>query len=280
MDDCDSTSNVDEVDVENSKVVDIRNTLTEVIQQVENMTCVKPADCNDDSRDPCCKSDHGNISKSSNESFTEKSKHRSGNRKNHVRHRKHKWKPYHKLTGDERRRLEERISRRAYRNRERMSASGLTLAPYNTTQFLMEDHNVGEPDYDSIHHESKNREDYNIMFNSSDDYYSSPDDEEEFIQQQFSATYDSFHDDYINDMSKSDLVRELIRLEDEIDRIEHSLKNTCHEKKSELNVEAEMEKIQVFQVEIEKLTHENHILEKANEMIRKELSRANEKLLS
>lgn len=277
MDDYDSTSNVDEKNsVENSKNAAIRDTLTEVIQQVENMTCVKSVDCNDDSRDPCCKSDHANISKSSNDSVTEKSKHRSGNRRNHVRHRKHKWKPYHKLTGDERRRLEERISRRAYRNRERMSASGLTLAPYNTTQFLMEDHNVGEPDYDSIHHESKNREDYN----SSDDYYSSPDDEEEFIQQQFSETYDSFHDDYINDMSKSDLVRELIRLEDEIDSIEHSLKNTCREKKSELDVEAEMEKIQVFQVEIEKLTHENHILEKANEIIRNQLSRFKEKSLS
>lgn len=248
----------------------IHEVIEEVIEQVENMKCTKSEDINNTDVENCetsrCESGQANSSKLTSDSSAEKSKHRSGSRKHRVRHKKHKWKPYHKLTGAERRRLEERISRRAYRAREKMSAAGLALAPYNTTQFLMDDHNIGEPDYESIHHESKAKDDYN----SSEDYYSSPDDEEEFIQQQFSETYDSFHDDYINDMSKSDLVRELIRLEDEIEAMEHTFRETCEEKQ-EIDVEAEMEKIQVFQVEIEKLAHENDLLEKANKTLQNQL---------
>lgn len=248
----------------------IREVIEKVIEKVENMTCSKPIDIDPNyPRASRYKSGHPHHLKWG----AERSKHRSGNRKNRVRHRKHKWKPYHKLTGDERRRLEERISRRAYRAREKMSASGLTLAPYNTTQFLMDDHNFGEPDYDSIHHESKSKDDYN----SSEDYYSSPDDEEEFIQQQFSETYDSVHDDYINGMSKFELVHELIRLEDEVENLEQSLRESWEEKKSELDVDAEIEKIQVFQIEIEKLTHENHILEKTNDKLQTKLSQINAK---
>jgi len=53
--------------------------------------------------------------------------------------RKRKWKPYNELTWDEKRVKDDRESRKAFAKRERLSAEGHPIAPYNTTQFLMDD---------------------------------------------------------------------------------------------------------------------------------------------
>ncbi|XP_078722198.1 uncharacterized protein LOC144938238 [Lampetra fluviatilis] len=60
--------------------------------------------------------------------------------------RARRWKPFTKLSWDEKRQLEERDARRAARIRAEMEAKGFPVAPYNTTQFLMEEHDLGEPD--------------------------------------------------------------------------------------------------------------------------------------
>lgn len=255
---------------------EISSVIDQVIEQVERQKLDVPSSSNPFAMIENTKNlsfSSLNTSKSV-DSPTERSKrHRSGGKKIRVRHKKRKWKPYCKLNWEERKRLEERDSRRAYRSREKMSASGLTLAPYNTTQFLMEDHNLEEPDYLSIHH---NKEDCH-SYDSEEDFYSSPDDEEEFLHQQFSETYDSFHDAYINNMSKFELVRELMRLEDEIEVVEKTLRE-CREQRKMLaeypclDVDAEMEKIQVFQDEIVKLTQENSVLEKNNELLQNRVS--------
>lgn len=59
---------------------------------------------------------------------------------NQRRQRERKWKPYHLLTTDERRQRDQLETKRAEEKRNRRTTLGFPQAPYNTTQFLMNDH--------------------------------------------------------------------------------------------------------------------------------------------
>lgn len=196
--------------------------------------------------------------------------------------KKRKWRPYCKLNWKERMELEERNSRRAHRIREQMMTNGHSLAPYNTTQFLMEDHNLKEPDYEHIPNGHKHRESSNSL-DSSDDFYSSPEDEEEFLHQQFVETYENVHIELLHNMSKTDLVQELVNMEDKVEMLEKSLEEAKLHNQIKLKVEdetkpgvldpeAELEKIRVFKSEIDKLVEENRVLTMENEKLRKRVS--------
>ncbi|KAG8199190.1 hypothetical protein JTE90_016018 [Oedothorax gibbosus] len=195
--------------------------------------------------------------------------------------RKRKWKPYCKLTWVEKRRKEERDARRAVRIREEMTAIGLPLAPYNTTQFLIEDHNVQEPDYKAIVNGFRYRESH--AAGSSEEFYSSPEDEEEFLQKEFVQTYEDLHNERLENMTQSDLVSEFVSLEDKVEELEKVLQEArLHKKKpsgwtqvrpSGFDVAAELEKIRVFRAEIEKLNLENDFLERENETLRLRLAK-------
>lgn len=205
--------------------------------------------------------------------------HVSARKKRNKNRKKRKWRPYWKLTWRERKELEERDSRRANRIREEMLTNGITLAPYNTTQFLMEDHNLQEPDYEHIPNGHRHKENSNSI-DSSDEFYSSPEDEEEFLHQQFVETYENIHIEHLNSLSKTELVQELVNMEDKVEILEKSLEearvqNQLKEKEDEsnnFNAEAELEKIRVFREEIEKLSQENDFLWRENEKLRKCLS--------
>lgn len=56
------------------------------------------------------------------------------------RDKQHKWKPYHLRSWEEKKELEERETKRAEERRNQLTTLGFPQAPYNTTQFLMEDH--------------------------------------------------------------------------------------------------------------------------------------------
>ena len=60
------------------------------------------------------------------------------------KHRR-KWKPYNKLSWEERQELDEAETKRACMKREERFASGHPVAPYNTTQFIMEDRQQTSP---------------------------------------------------------------------------------------------------------------------------------------
>lgn len=197
--------------------------------------------------------------------------------------RKRKWKPYCKLTWLEKRQLEERDSRRAVRIREEMTAIGLPLAPYNTTQFLIEDHNVQEPDYKAIANGFRHREGHrDAHVGSSEEFYSSPEDEEEFLQKEFVQTYEDLHAERLENMTQSDLVEEFVSMEDKVEELEKTLQEARLHKKpakwtpirpSGFDVAAELEKIRVFRAEIEKLTLENDFLDRENETLRRRLAK-------
>ena len=62
--------------------------------------------------------------------------------------RKRHWRPYLELSWAEKQQRDERQSQRASRVREELFAKGQPVAPYNTTQFLMNDRDPKEPNLD------------------------------------------------------------------------------------------------------------------------------------
>lgn len=157
--------------------------------------------------------------------------------------KKRRWKPYFKLTWEEKKELDERESARASRVRAEMFAKGLPVAPYNTTQFLMEEHDREEPDLNT---ERCNRKTFGASRSedtaSEEDYFEPDEDEEEdgeggeggesdgmgraggaggeFLQRDFSETYERYHVETLQNMSKQELVREYLELEKSMSRLE------------------------------------------------------------
>lgn len=198
--------------------------------------------------------------------------------------KKRKWKPYYKLSWEERRELEERESRRANRIRQRMFAHGQPVAPYNTTQFLMEDHCVQEPDYESMNGHHRHRENsINDSVDSSDEFYSSPEDEEDFLQKQFSEAYDDVHAERLNAMSKAELVQEFLLLEERVEELELKLRaarNARADAQTQTGADARpatdsdeqaQQKMAVFRDEIRKLADENALVRAHNRALREAL---------
>lgn len=71
----------------------------------------------------------------------EKAKKEEGPKKKHRRRRgrgRKKWKPFNKLSHDERRRLAVREEKQAEKSLKQRMRHGVPVAPYNTTQFLLE----------------------------------------------------------------------------------------------------------------------------------------------
>lgn len=154
--------------------------------------------------------------------------------------KKRRWKPYFKLTWEEKKELDERESARASRVRAEMFAKGLPVAPYNTTQFLMEEHDREEPD---LNPEPGGRRTFGPSRSedtgSEEDCFEPEEEEEEegegggsdgmgrpgsaggeFLQRDFSETYERYHVETLQNMSKQDLVREYLELEKSLSRLE------------------------------------------------------------
>ncbi|XP_051904349.1 protein HEXIM1 [Hippocampus zosterae] len=163
-------------------------------------------------------------------------------RKRHRRRaakKKRHWKPYYKLSWEERRALDERETARASRLREEMFAKGLPVAPYNTTQFLMDEHDREEPDLNT---EARRPDDTG----SEEDLFEHDDEDDddgsgggggggggssdgigrpgnaggEFLQRDFSETYEMYHVESLQNMTKQELVREYLELEKCMSRLE------------------------------------------------------------
>ncbi|KAK3105825.1 hypothetical protein FSP39_006552 [Pinctada imbricata] len=142
-------------------------------------------------------------------------------------HKKAKWKPYEKLSWTERRDLEEKESLRANQRREEAFAHGHPVAPFNTTQFLIDDHNnidQGLKDGEVIRHNSRESNDGSVSgSDTSEDSYSSPDPEDtgsDFLEKEFEETYDSIHAERLQKMSKDELIKDYIEMETKLERLQ------------------------------------------------------------
>ncbi|XP_056405306.1 protein HEXIM1 [Hyla sarda] len=186
--------------------------------------------------------------------------------------KKRRWKPYNKLTWEEKKRLEERESQRASRIRAEMFAKGQPVAPYNTTQFLMEDHDQEEPDLcppqarrgpvslpSLLHANSFPKGDSTEEdAEEEEDGTGSDSDDAGFLQKDFSETYEKYHTESLQDMSKQELVREYLELEKCLSRMEDENNRL---RLREISQAASQDgRIRELEMELEKLKEENRRL--------------------
>ncbi|WAR06543.1 HEXI1-like protein [Mya arenaria] len=145
-----------------------------------------------------------------------KRKHRRRQRggKNHRR-----WKPYDKMSWTEKQALEEKETKRANQKRENAFASGHPVAPYNTTQFLMDDHCKNEaisPDLYRYNSKDSNASNYS---DSSSDFYDEGNDDD-FLERNFQDQFNDFRMQQLMDKTKESLVREYVQLEMKLESLE------------------------------------------------------------
>ncbi|XP_031568241.1 protein HEXIM-like [Actinia tenebrosa] len=167
-------------------------------------------------------------------------KHRRGSRKN-----RKKYKPYSKMTWDEKKARLELDAKKANKVREKYThEKGRPNAPYNTTQFLMDEHDQEEPDIGNHAHmqsdgeaedddcDSRSTERRRLDSQSFDDpelgdYNESPEDEiyeQEFFQKDFTEAYEQCHAESLYSMKKDELVRECMSLEERVEALERKLR--------------------------------------------------------
>ncbi|XP_031723909.1 protein HEXIM1 [Anarrhichthys ocellatus] len=199
--------------------------------------------------------------------------------------KKRNWKPYYKLNWDERKALEEKETARASRLREEMFAKGLPVAPYNTTQFLMDEHDREEPDLNT---ETGVRRPSGVGVGSrtedtgsEEDLFDNNNEEEddddgsgggggsdgigrpgnaggEFLQRDFSETYEMYHVESLQNMTKQELVQEYLELEKCMSRLEEEnnrLRRTVEP--GGLTVESSLVRLGELERELERLRAQN-----------------------
>lgn len=193
--------------------------------------------------------------------------------------KKRNWKPYSQLSWDERKALEERETARASRLREEMFAKGLPVAPYNTTQFLMDEHDREEPDLNT---ETGVRRPSGVGSRmedtgSEEDLFDNEEEDDddgsgggsdgigrpgnaggEFLQRDFSETYEMYHVESLQNMTKQELVQEYLELEKCMSRLEEE--NNRLRRAVEpggLTVESSLVRLRELERELERLRAQN-----------------------
>ncbi|KAG8446965.1 hypothetical protein GDO86_014417 [Hymenochirus boettgeri] len=198
--------------------------------------------------------------------------------------KKRRYKPYNKLTWEEKKLLEERVSQRASRIRAEMIAKGLPVAPYNTTQFLMEDHDQEEPDLCPPQRKATgaiplSNINSSCKADTSEDDLEEDEDEtgsdgmggqegEEFLQKDFSETYERYHAESLQDMNKQELIREYMELEKCLSRMEEENNHLRLQILSTSHVVKQRDsKIQELELELDKVKEENKRLVQEREQV-------------
>lgn len=198
-------------------------------------------------------------------------KKRRARRKNKGGKHHRKWKPYSKLSWEEKKSLEEKEGRKAAQKREKRFASGQAMAPYNTTQFLMDLHDPDSSTFEPAKQRTRpRRESFNASANStSDEYFSSNDDEEIFLEKEFSMDYENFQAEHIRSLSKEQLVKEYLELEEKCQRLEKTHRRS-DSNTSNVGESADSTRTLVESDELQELRAENEQLRKENEQLRAE----------
>ncbi|XP_076638001.1 uncharacterized protein LOC143350082 [Colletes latitarsis] len=179
-----------------------------------------------------------------------------------------------------------------YGSRGRLAKTGRQPpAPYNTTQFLMDDHS-DLPDLDQKLSEAASSEilatfqkpsapsrtrDSSFSVDSDEDYfYSSPEDEEEFLTKEFSTAYEDLHAERLSTLSKSELIQEYLQLEAKVDLLTKRLRGKNFHQTEERDLESKSsstdsesaKKLKICQQRIDDLMQQNEQLKRENESLR------------
>lgn len=161
-------------------------------------------------------------------------------------------------------------------------------APYNTNEFLMEDHNAfveisSPPTAQPTSVDSRPQRIRDPSFTSvdsdEDHFYSSPEDEEDFLTKEFSNTYRDLHVETLQGMTKSELIQQVLQLEEKVDTYEKRAGNRIKfdkEQSDELKnaedgdkVTVPIDKFKQFQLEVARLRLENEKLQIENERLQR-----------
>eukprot|EP00118_Oscarella_pearsei_P008220 m.41533 g.41533 ORF g.41533 m.41533 type:complete len:205 (+) comp33201_c0_seq2:324-938(+) len=147
------------------------------------------------------------------------SPHKDGERKRRRRKRgRRKWKPYEQMTREEKEMYDEHQAKKAEKKQEELWRLGKPGAPFNTNRFLIEDHGTDE---EVVVTGGANsgvvKRSISMESSFSDDFLeSTSDDEALFIQtgeREFDEMYQRFHEEKLNNMSREELVKEVVDLE-------------------------------------------------------------------
>ncbi|XP_036195382.1 protein HEXIM2 isoform X1 [Myotis myotis] len=193
-------------------------------------------------------------------------------RKKHRRRpskRKRHWRPYLELSWDEKQQRDEKQGQRASRLREEMFAKGQAVAPYNTTQFLMNDRNPEEPDLDVPQGASHPGSSEESEAEDSGGPVQAPG---EFQQRDFSETYERFHTESLQGRSKQELVQDYLDLERRLSLAEEETRKL--QQLQGRTSRQSCRQVEELAAEVERLRTENQRLRQENEMWHQEGSQA------
>ncbi|XP_049636860.1 protein HEXIM2 isoform X3 [Suncus etruscus] len=189
-------------------------------------------------------------------------------RKKHRRRpskRKRHWRPYLELSWAEKQQRDEWQGQRASRVREEMFAKGQPVAPYNTTQFLMNDRDPEEPNLDVPHGASYPGSGGDSEVGDSDGHGQA---HGEFQQRDFSEAYERYHTESLQGRSKQELVRDYLELERRLSQAEEETRRL-----QQLRGTASRQpcrQVEELAAEVERLRTENQRLRQENEMWNRE----------
>nr|XP_045014024.1 protein HEXIM1 [Jaculus jaculus]XP_045014025.1 protein HEXIM1 [Jaculus jaculus] len=188
--------------------------------------------------------------------------------------KKRHWKPYYKLTWEEKKKFDEKQSLRASRVRAEMFAKGQPVAPYNTTQFLMDDHDQEEPDLKTGLYPKRaaakpeDTSDEDFMEEAGEEDGGSDGmggDGGEFLQRDFSETYERYHAESLQNMSKQELIKEYLELEKCLSRMEDENNRLRLESKRLGGGGEDDARVRELELELDRLRAENLQLLTENE---------------
>ena len=159
------------------------------------------------------------------------------------RKKKENFRPYYALTETERQEREESEAGRVERLMTEMKAKGRVIAPYNTTQFLMADHEL-----------------------TTTDLYSPDSNHEEFLFREFNKDYEQQHVNNLWQMNREKLMTEYLIV---------SSKNEALEKKIDRLAEEE-ERLGEMQKEMLLLKEQNRKLMRSNSTMKERIRKMSE----
>ncbi|XP_004684130.1 PREDICTED: protein HEXIM1 [Condylura cristata] len=227
---------------------------------------------------PCHDSDAKKLGAAAARNEAWRQQQRQLGKKKHRRRSKKKrhWKPYYKLTWEEKRKFDEKQSLRASRIRAEMFAKGQPVAPYNTTQFLMDDHDQEEPDLKTGLYpkrtaaKSDDTSEEDFMEEAGEEDGGSDGmggDGSDFLQRDFSETYERYHAESLQNMSKQELIREYLELEKCLSRMEDENNRLRLESK---RLGCDDARVRELELELDRLRAENLQLLTENELHRQQ----------
>ncbi|KAK9396815.1 protein HEXIM1-like [Crotalus adamanteus] len=255
---------------------------TPEINQIEDQTFGAAADIQDagDEEQPDLQEQGycGPVDQSCRSQSGEEEEKQLGKKKHRRRPSKKKkhWKPYYKLSWEEKKKFDEKQSQRASRMRAEMFAKGQPVAPYNTTQFLMEDHDQEEPDLKTSLYPKKSATKSDET--SEEDFVEEEDggsdgmggDGTEFLQKDFSETYEKYHVESLQNMSKQELIKEYLELEKCLSKMEDENNRLQMENKKFAGDSTEDPRVSQLVQELDRLRAENQKLLKEKELGREQ----------